>query len=73
MLFEAMSGIHINMSKSIIQPVNEVPDLENLADIMCCSIGSFPTNYLGLLLGASYKLVGAWSVIVEKLERRLAS
>ncbi|KAG5622213.1 hypothetical protein H5410_007431 [Solanum commersonii] len=51
-LFEAMSGLHINMSKSIIYPVNEVPNLENLATIMCCSIGSFPTTYLGLPLGA---------------------
>ncbi|WMV19114.1 hypothetical protein MTR67_012499 [Solanum verrucosum] len=51
MLFEAMSGLHINMSKSIIYLVNEVPNLENLADIMCCSIGSFPTTYLGLPLG----------------------
>jgi len=69
MLFEAMSGLHINMSKSIIYPVNEVPNLENLANIMCCSIGSFPTTYLGLPLGASYKSVGAWSGIVEKFER----
>ena len=40
---------------------------------MCCSMGSFSTTYLGLPLGASYKSVGAWSGIVEKFERRLAS
>ncbi|XP_049368433.1 uncharacterized protein LOC125833335 [Solanum verrucosum] len=73
MLVEAMSGLHINMSKSIIYPVNEVPDLENMADIRCCSIRSFSTAYLGLPLGASYKSVGAWSGIVSKFERRLTS
>uniref|UniRef100_A0A0V0HH19 Putative ovule protein n=1 Tax=Solanum chacoense TaxID=4108 RepID=A0A0V0HH19_SOLCH len=60
MLFEAMSGLHINMSKSIIYLVNEVPNLENFADIMCCSIGSFPTTYLDT--------IGCWLQISWGLE-----
>ncbi|WMV31905.1 hypothetical protein MTR67_025290 [Solanum verrucosum] len=73
MLFEALSGLHINMSKSTIYPVNEVPDLEDMAAIMCCPTGSFPTAYLGMPLGAMNRSSQVWNVIVEKFERRLAS
>ncbi|XP_075099232.1 uncharacterized protein LOC142176070 [Nicotiana tabacum] len=41
LIFEALSGLHINMSKSVIYPVNVVPELEMLADIMCCTTSSF--------------------------------
>lgn len=68
MLLEAMSGLHINMLKSIIYPVNEVPNSENLANIRCCSIGYFRTTYLGLPLIATYKSVGVWSGIVKSLK-----
>lgn len=57
------------MSKSIIYPVNVVPNLEELAEIMFCNIGSFPTTYLGLPLGASHKAVEIWNVVIEKFEK----
>ncbi|KAG5631293.1 hypothetical protein H5410_003010 [Solanum commersonii] len=34
MIFEASSGLHINMSKSVIYPVNVVPNFIELANIM---------------------------------------
>lgn len=40
-LFDALSGLHINKLKSVIYPVNEVPNLEELADILGCSTGTF--------------------------------
>ncbi|XP_009789469.1 uncharacterized protein [Nicotiana sylvestris] len=57
LIFESISGLHINMVKSMIYPVNVVPNLDELADIMSCDIGSFPTTYLGLPLGAKHKSV----------------
>lgn len=68
MLFQAISGLHINMPKNIIYPVNVVPDLEEMADIMYCNTDSFPTTYLGLPLGASQRSTEIWSVVIEKLE-----
>ncbi|WMV37861.1 hypothetical protein MTR67_031246 [Solanum verrucosum] len=68
MLFQAISGLHINIPKNIIYPVNVVPDLEEMADIMYCNTGSFPTTYLGLPLGASQRSAEIWSVVIEKLE-----
>ncbi|CAN4127261.1 unnamed protein product [Withania somnifera] len=34
-MFEILSGLHINMLKSIVYPVNDVQNLESLADILC--------------------------------------
>lgn len=73
MIFEAISGLHMNMLKSIIYPVNSVPNLEELAEVMCCKVGSFPTTYLGLPLGARYKALGIWNGVIEKFEKKLAS
>lgn len=39
LIFEAISGLHINMLKSIIYPVNEVHNLEDLAGILGCNTG----------------------------------
>jgi hypothetical protein len=52
--------------------VGEVPLLEELADILGCKTSTLPMKYLGLPLGASFKLKNIWNPIVEKLERRLA-
>lgn len=73
LLFEAISGLHINMAKSVIYSVNEVPNLEELAGIMGCGIGHFPTTYLGLPLGAKYKATEVWNGVTEKVENRLAT
>lgn len=47
-LFEAISGLHINWNKSFLYQVNEVPDLPSLARILGGRIGGLPTTYLGL-------------------------
>lgn len=73
LIFEAISGLHINMLKSVIYPANEVPDLEALAAILCCDTGTFPTTYLGLALGAKYKSADVWNRVIEKVEKRLAT
>lgn len=71
MLFEAISGLHINMMKSKIYNVNEVPNSSDLAKILGCDTGSFPSTYLGLPLGASYKATEVWSGVMEKVEKKV--
>ena len=61
------------MLKSPIYPVNQVDNLEELAGILSCKIGSLPTTYLGLPLGASFKSSGIWNGVIEKIEKRLAT
>jgi hypothetical protein len=70
--FEAITGLRVNMSKSEMMPIREVENLSSLADILSCRIGVLPMSYLGMPLGASYKAVGVWNPIIEKIERRLA-
>uniref|UniRef100_A0A0V0HXZ9 Putative ovule protein n=1 Tax=Solanum chacoense TaxID=4108 RepID=A0A0V0HXZ9_SOLCH len=45
-LFEAISGHHINWRRSKLFPVNEVTGLQQLADILSGEMGCFPTVYL---------------------------
>ncbi|KAF3654186.1 hypothetical protein FXO37_16616 [Capsicum annuum] len=73
LIFESLSGLHINMLKSVIFPVNEVSDLEELAGILGCNIGSLPTTYLGLSLGAAFGSTSIWDGVIEKFEKKLAS
>jgi hypothetical protein len=62
----------INLGKSEIVPIGEVEDVEGLAQLLGCRVGSLPMTYLGLPLGASYKSVSTWKWVVEKTKRRLA-
>ena len=69
MWFKAMSGLKINLSKSEIIPIGPVTNLVELASELGCKIGSFPTCYLGLPLGAKHKALGAGTRLKRDTER----
>jgi hypothetical protein len=54
-------------------PIGEVDDVESLAHIMGCRIGSLPMTYLSMPLGASFKSFSIWNGVIEKVEQRLDS
>ena len=66
MWFEAMSGLKINLIKSEIIPIGPVTNVEELALELGCKIGSLPTSYLSLPLGAKHKALGVWGSIEER-------
>ena len=66
--FEAASGLRVNLGKSELVQVGEMPHLEALADILGCKTATFPMKYLGLPLGAHFKVQSIWDPIVEKLD-----
>uniref|UniRef100_A0A2N9HXJ9 Reverse transcriptase domain-containing protein n=1 Tax=Fagus sylvatica TaxID=28930 RepID=A0A2N9HXJ9_FAGSY len=68
----AISGLKINLSKSELVPVGPVPNVPELAGILGCSVASLPFTYLGLPLGASFKMKSIWAGVVERMEKRLA-
>ena len=70
--FQASSGLKINLGKFELVPVGSVPDVEELAVVLGCKVGTLPMSYLGLPLGSSFKDKTIWNGIVEKLETRLA-
>ncbi|RVW13169.1 Transposon TX1 uncharacterized 149 kDa protein [Vitis vinifera] len=70
--FEAASGLRINLDKSEIIPVGVVEEIEEMAVELGCRVGSLPSQYLGLPLGAPYKASSVWDGVEEKVRRRLA-
>ena len=70
--FQAVSGLKINLGKSELVPVGNVPDVEGLAAVLGCKVAELPIIYLGLPLGSSFKDQTIWNGIIEKTEKRLA-
>jgi hypothetical protein len=68
--FEAASGLRINLGKSEIVPIGEVEDVEGLAQLLGCRVGSLPMTWVCLwmpltspfLLGKGWlrKWKGSW-------------
>ena len=50
--FEALYGLRVNLEKSVILPVGDVENLDQLAYELGCRVGTIPSTYLGLLLGS---------------------
>ena len=73
MWFEALSGLKINLNKSEVIPIGTVDNVEELVSELGCKVGSLPTPYLGLPLGAKHKALGVWDSIEERFRKRLAS
>jgi hypothetical protein len=71
--FEAVSGLKIIWAKSVLVPVGQVDNMDELAGILGCGVSSLPLKYLGLPLGALVKAKSIWDDVVDKIERRLAS
>ncbi|XP_062167013.1 uncharacterized protein LOC133873310 [Alnus glutinosa] len=63
----------VYLAKFVLVSVGNVDNMGELTGILGCGTSSLPLKYLGFLLRASYKAKSIWDVIVEKMERRLAS
>ncbi|WMV37015.1 hypothetical protein MTR67_030400 [Solanum verrucosum] len=71
-LFEGISGLHINWRKSFLYPINEVHNMEALNIFLGGQVGALPTTYLGMPLGAKSMSKEIWSSVIEKCEKKLA-
>ena len=70
--FEATSGLRINLAKNKLIHVEEVEEIEEIAVELRYRVGSLPTVYLGLPLGAHNKAMSMWDGVEERMRRRLA-
>ena len=70
--FEVVSGLKVNLHKSKIVPVGDVPNLEELVAVLGCKLSALPMTYLGLPLGAKFNSKTIWNPVIEKMERRIA-
>lgn len=46
-------------------------DLESLAEVMGCKVGSWSMKYLGMPLGGNPRAVSFWDSVVEKVSKKL--
>jgi hypothetical protein len=70
--FEVIFGLRVNLGKSELVPVGDVPDLDGLANILGFKTTTLPMKYLGLPFGAKFKAKAIWTHVLEKVERQLA-
>lgn len=61
----------MNWQKSCLFPINQVNNVQGLADNLGCQVASLPTKYLGIPLGAKNKELEVWSEVLERSERKL--
>ena len=71
--FQAFTGLKVNVEKSEVVPIGEVSNIQTLANILQCRVGSLPMIYLGMPLGTLYKTTSIWNPILERLEKKLSS
>ena len=70
--FQAFTGLKMNVGKSEIVPVGEVRNIQSLANILQCKVGSLPMTYLSMPLGNLYKAPSIWNPILERMEKKLS-
>ena len=70
--FQAFTGLKVNAGKSEIVPIRKVRNIQHLANILQCKVGSLPMIYLGMPLGTSYKTASIWNPILEMMEKKLS-
>ena len=60
MWFEACSELKINLEKTELIPIGDVPNLEEFVEVLGRKVGTLPTTYLRLPLGAPHKFIKVW-------------
>ena len=69
---EAISGLKIDLEKSLILPIGNVENLDELAFELGCRIGAIPSTYLGLPLGMRHNHIQVWDGVKERFRKKLS-
>jgi hypothetical protein len=69
--FEAVSRLKVNLTKSSLVPVGSLDNVVQLAGSLGSGNVDLPLKYLGLPLGASFKLKAIWRDLEDLMARRL--
>lgn len=64
-------GLRLNLGKSMLIPIGEVPNLDQLTADLACKQGKLPTTHLGLPIGANFKQKEVWAPLVDRMRKRL--
>ena len=66
MWFKTVLRLRINLEKSELILVGRVENIDDLTLDFGCRVGSLSSTYLGLPLGAPFKLVTVWDGVEER-------
>ena len=69
--FQVFTGLKVNVGKSEIVFIREVRNIQSLANILQCRVGSLPMIYSDMPLGTLYKTASIWNLILERMEKKL--
>ena len=73
-LFENLSGLKVNFSKSQSVGVNVSTSwLSEAAMVLSCKVGSVPFVYLGLPIGGNVRRLAFWDPLIHRINSRLSS
>lgn len=71
--FELVSGLRVNLSKSIVFGINlDIDLLQATASFLSCSFSLLPFVFLGIPIGINPRRKASWAPIVSKIRLRLA-
>ena len=59
--------------KCEIVPIREVSNIQTLANILQCRVGSLPMIFLGMPFGTLYKTASIWNLILKRMEKKFSS
>ena len=73
LLFQSMSGLKVNFSKSCLVGVNVAHSwLAEAAMVLSCKVGSIPFVYLGMPIGGNSRRLSFWEPLLHRIRSRLA-
>ncbi|CAL1354364.1 unnamed protein product [Linum trigynum] len=69
--FQDINGLKINLEKTVMYTVGDVPKPDFFADIFGCRWCKDPPKYLGYPLGAKLNSNSLWTPSIDKYRKRL--
>lgn len=72
--FSESTGLKVNYHKSHMYPINVVSEkMIHLAATLGCDIGKMPFTYLGLPMGTTKPHIEDFTLMMDRIERRLSA
>ncbi|KAL4592366.1 hypothetical protein LXL04_005358 [Taraxacum kok-saghyz] len=72
--FQRTSGLKVNLEKSALFGIGvDTNMIQNMALIIGCKSESFPTTFLGQLIGLNMGVSRSWKPIIDKIRKKLST
>ena len=73
LFFEALSGLKVNFSNSMLVGVNvSVSSLSEVALVMSCKVGYDPFVYLGMPISGNARRLAFWEPLINRIKSRMS-